>query len=166
VSEVLGEFDCPRQPEGEHLCLADYVAPHDSGRMDVVALQVVTVGTRASEVCEELNRQGLYSEAYYLHGLSVEAAEGLAEVAHQHIRQEWGIGATQGKRYSWGYPAIPDLGDHSLVWRALPVEESIGVSLTESFQLVPEQSTAAIVLHHPACRYFVVRGAAGAVSVY
>lgn len=165
-SQVLGEFECPRQPDGEHLCMADYVAPVDSGRMDVVALQVVTVGTRASEVCEDLNRQGLYSEAYYLHGLSVEAAEGLAEVAHQHIRQEWGIGATQGKRYSWGYPAIPDLSDHALVWRALPVEDTIGVSLTESFQLVPEQSTAAIVLHHPACRYFVVRGAAGAVAVY
>ncbi|MEB3328027.1 MAG: methionine synthase [Candidatus Sericytochromatia bacterium] len=162
----LGSFECPRQPEGEHLCLADYVAEAGSGRMDVVALQVVTVGTEAAELCERLNREGRYGEAYWIHGLSVEAAEGLAEVAHQHIRQEWGIGPGQGKRYSWGYPAIPELGDHALVWRALPVEDAIGVSLTEAFQLVPEQSTAAIVLHHPEAKYFVVRGAAGAVAVY
>ncbi|MEB3197655.1 MAG: methionine synthase [Candidatus Sericytochromatia bacterium] len=165
-TQRLGSFSCPRQPEGEHLCLADYVAPVDSGRLDVVALQVVTMGTQAAELCDRLNREGRYSEAYWIHGLSVEAAEGLAEVAHQHIRQEWGIGPTQGKRYSWGYPAIPDLDDHALVWRALPVEASIGVSLTEAFQLVPEQSTAAIVLHHPQAKYFVVRGAAGAVAVY
>jgi 5-methyltetrahydrofolate--homocysteine methyltransferase len=163
---VIGRLEAPRQPEGEHLCLADYVASVESGVMDVIGLQVVTMGPGSSEKNEELNKQGLYSEAYFLHGLSVEAAEGLAEVAHQHIRQELGIGPGGGKRYSWGYPAIPDISDHAQLWKIMPVEEAIGVSLTESFQLVPEQSTAAIVLHHPACKYYAVRGAAGAVAVY
>jgi 5-methyltetrahydrofolate--homocysteine methyltransferase len=165
-AKLVGEVDCPRQPEGEHLCLADYVASAESGLMDVIGLQVVTMGPGSSQRCEALNAEGKYSEAFYLHGLSVEAAEGLAEVAHQHIRAELGLGASEGKRYSWGYPAIPDLGDHATVWSLLPVEAGIGVSLTESFQLVPEQSTAAIVLHHPDAKYYVVRGAAGAVSVY
>ncbi|MDB5101112.1 MAG: metH [Cyanobacteria bacterium RYN_339] len=163
---VIGRLEAPRQPEGENLCLADYVASVESGVMDVVALQVVTMGPGSSVKSEELNKQGLYSEAYYLHGLSVEAAEGLAEVAHQHIRRELGLGEGGGKRYSWGYPAIPDVSDHGQVWTIMPVEAGLGVSLTESFQLVPEQSTAAIVLHHPACKYYAVRGAAGAVAVY
>ena len=163
---VIGELACPRQPEGEHLCLADYVASVASGVMDVVGLQAVTMGPGSSALVEQLNQAGQYSESYFVHGLSVEAAEGLAEVAHQHLRQELGIGEGQGKRYSWGYPAIPDLGDHATVWRIMPVADAIGVDLTESFQLVPEQSTAAIVLHHPDAKYFVVRGAAGAVAVY
>ena len=108
-----------RQPEGEHLCLADYVSPV-GGPLDVIALQVVTMGPGSSEKCEALNKQGLYAEAYYLHGLSVEAAEGLAEVAHQHIRAELGLGEGGGKRYSWGYPAIPDLADHGKVWSITP----------------------------------------------
>ncbi len=163
---VLTRLEPPRQPDGEHLCLADYVAPIQSGRKDVVALQVVTIGAEASVECESLNARGLYSEAYFLHGLSVEAAEGLAEVAHQHIRAELGIGESTGKRYSWGYPAIPDLGDHGKIWSVLPVETELDVSLTESYQLVPEQSTAAIVLHHPDAKYYMVRGAAGTLAVH
>jgi 5-methyltetrahydrofolate--homocysteine methyltransferase len=165
-TRVLARLDAPRQPEGENLCLADYVAPIDSGKMDVIGLQVVTMGPGSSLKCEELNAEALYSDAYYLHGLSVEAAEGLAEVCHQHIRRELGIGEGQGKRYAWGYPAIPDLADHAKIWSIMPVAQDLGVELTESFQLVPEQSTVAIVLHHPACKYYAVRGAAGAVAVY
>lgn len=165
-AKLLGQFDCPRQPDGEHLCLADYVASVESGVMDVIGLQVVTMGPGSSALCDRLNQEGNYGDAYFIHGLSVQAAEALAEVAHQHIRGELGLGESEGKRYSWGYPAIPDIADHATVWRVLPVAESIGVSLTESFQLVPEQSTAAIVLHHPAAKYYVVRGAAGAVAVY
>ena len=163
---VLSELDCPRQPEGENLCLADYVASVESGVMDVIGLQVVTMGPGSSLLTEKLNQANEYGDSYFIHGLSVEAAEGLAEVAHQHIRGELGLGESEGKRYSWGYPAIPDIEDHGKVWRIMPVAEAIGVSLTESYQLVPEQSTAAIVLHHPQAKYYVVRGAAGAVAVY
>jgi 5-methyltetrahydrofolate--homocysteine methyltransferase len=161
----LTRFDAPRQPEGEHLCLADYVAPVGGDRMDMIGLQVVTVGTGAAETIEKLNAAGLYSEAYFMHGLAVQTAEALAEYAHRFIQKELGIPG-RGKRYSWGYPAIPSLSDHAKVFELLPAEREIGVGITEAFQLVPEASTAAIVLHHPACRYYAVRGAEGAVAVF
>lgn len=161
----LARFDCPRQPEGEHLCLADYVAPLGGDRMDMIGLQVVTVGTEASEATERMNAEGRYSESYFMHGLAVQTAEALAEYAHRHIQAELGIPG-QGKRYSWGYPAIPSLADHAKVFQVLPAEQLIGVGLTEAFQLNPEASTAAIVLHHPACKYYAVRGAEGAVAVF
>ncbi len=153
----VARFSFPRQTQGEYLCLSDYFAPLDSGQVDTVALQVVTVGGEASAEFERLQSADNYSEAYFLHGLGVQAAEATATYVHQHVRRELGIGAEEGKRYSWGYPACPDLDDHQLVWGLLPqAATEIGVSLTESYQLVPEQSTAAIVVHHPDAKYYSV----------
>jgi 5-methyltetrahydrofolate--homocysteine methyltransferase len=122
--------------------------------MDVVALQVVTVGQQATERFDRLQAAGDYTEAYYLHGLAVQTAEATAEYLHRHIRRELRLPEGQGKRYSWGYPAIPDLDDHRVVFDLLPAEGELGMSLTAACQLVPEQSTAAIILHHPQARYF------------
>ncbi len=149
-------FAFPRQPKGKNLCLADYFASVDSGQMDVVAFQVVTVGQAATEKFDALQDAGDYSEAYFVHGLAVQTAEATAEYLHRHIRRELGIAEGQGKRYSWGYPAIPDLDDHAKVFDLLPVEEALGMSLSAAYQLIPEQSTAAILLHHPEARYFNV----------
>ncbi len=161
----LTRFSFPRQPDGERLCLADYFASKESGRMDVVALQAVTVGPGSTQENERMQASGDYSEAYYLHGLSVEAAEALAEYSHRNILRELGLderpATERGKRYSWGYPAIPDLEDHEKVFQVLPISESLGMTLTESFQLVPEQSTLAIVLHHPEAKYYAIRQARG-----
>ena len=150
----LARFHFPRQPSGDFLCLADYFAPLESGKIDVVALQVVTVGQEATDCFDRLQEAGDYSEAYYLHGLAVQTAEATAEYLHRHIRRELGLPEGQGKRYSWGYPAIPELDDHRKVFDLLPAEQELGMSLTSAFQLVPEQSTAAIVLHHPQAKYF------------
>ncbi len=152
-AELL-RFTFPRQESGERLCLADYFAPVDSGRLDVVAFQVVTVGQEATRRFDALQQAGDYSEAYYTHGLAVQTAEAAAEYLHRHIRRELGLAPGQGKRYSWGYPAIPDLEDHAKVFQLLPAEAALGMSLSPAYQLIPEQSTAAIVLHHPAARYF------------
>lgn len=92
-----------------------------------------------------------------MHGLAVEMAEGLAEYTNRLIRQELGLDEQRGRRYSWGYPAIPELEDHVKVFQLLPARETIGVDLTEAFQMVPEQSTAAIVVHHQQATYFAVR---------
>ncbi|MBN1373540.1 MAG: methionine synthase [Anaerolineaceae bacterium] len=154
-SELL-RLNFPRQPEGDHLCLADYFAPQDSGKMDVVSLQVVTVGQNATALFDKMQEQGQYSEAYFIHGLAVQTAEATADYLHEHIRRELGLPAGQGKRYSWGYPAIPELSDHQKVFQLLPVESELGMTLTSAFQLVPEQSTAAIIVHHPAAKYFNV----------
>jgi 5-methyltetrahydrofolate--homocysteine methyltransferase len=147
---------CPRQPDRERLSLADYFVSVDSTRVDVVAFQVVTMGQVASETIEQVQSAGNYSEAYFMHGLSVNMAEGLAEYANRLVRHELGLTGEVGRRYSWGYPAIPDLEDHLKVFQLLPVTASIGVELTGSYQLVPEQSTAAIVVHHPQSSYFAV----------
>ena len=144
----------PRQNQPDGLSLADYFAPVSSGKMDVVAFQVVTVGQEASRRVERLQSAGDYSEAYFTHGLGVQTAEATAEYLHQHIRRELGLDEEQGKRYSWGYPAIPELADHEKVFALLPAESELGMKLTSAFQLVPEQSTAAIIAHHPAARYF------------
>ena len=147
-------FSFPRQPDGAHLCLADYFLPLASRQMDIVALQIVTIGQEASERFERLQGAGNYSEAYFTHGLAVQMAEAAAEYLHHHIRRELNLTPDQGKRYSWGYPAIPDLQDHQLVFQLLPVESELGMSLTSAYQLVPEQSTAAIIIHHPEATYF------------
>ena len=144
----------PRQNQPDGLSLADYFASASSGQMDVVAFQVVTVGQEASRRVERLQSAGDYSEAYFTHGLGVQTAEATAEYLHQHIRRELGLDEEQGKRYSWGYPAIPELADHEKVFALLPAESELGMKLTSAFQLVPEQSTAAIIAHHPAARYF------------
>lgn len=152
----LVRFTFPRQPEGEKLCLADYFAPVESGQMDVVAFQVVTVGESATEKFERLQEEGNYTEAYYVHGLAVQTAEATAAYLHNHIRRELGLDAEQGKRYSWGYPAIPELADHQKVFQLLPAESALKMSLSPAYQLIPEQSTAAIIVHHPQAKYFNV----------
>jgi 5-methyltetrahydrofolate--homocysteine methyltransferase len=124
--------------------------------MDVVALQVVTVGEAATRRVDELQSAGEYTEAYYAHGLAVQTAEAAAEYLHRHIRSELGMAPGQGKRYSWGYPAIPDLQDHAKVFELLPAEAALGMQLSSAYQLIPEQSTAAIIIHHPAAKYFSV----------
>ncbi len=151
----LGRFAFPRQIGDRHLCLADYLRePAGTRASDVIALQVVTVGRGISEWIDELQRAGRYAEAYYLHGFSVQSAEALAEHTHRRIRTDLGLESGRGKRYSWGYGACPDLSQHALVWRLLDVAAELGAELTEAFQIVPEQSTAAIVIHHPQATYF------------
>ncbi len=155
--DALTHFACPRQPYDDHLALSDYFASVDSGKMDVVAFQVVTVGQKATERFDELQAQGDYSEGYFTHGLAVQTAEATAEYLHQHIRRELGIGEEQGKRYSWGYPAIPELEDHKKVFELLPaVTTELGMSLSAAYQLIPEQSTAAIIVHHTQAKYYSV----------
>jgi 5-methyltetrahydrofolate--homocysteine methyltransferase len=154
----IGRFTFPRQEGRDRLCIADYFRSVESGDMDVVALQVVTVGDAASERFQELQLAGEYTEAYYVHGLSVEAAEAVAEWMHRRVRAELRIPAGRGKRYSWGYGACPDLEDHELLFRLLPAERELGMELTSAYQLVPEQSTAAILVHHPQAKYYAVRG--------
>ena len=151
----IARFPFARQRGGEHLCLADYLRePVDGGAADVIALQVVTVGDEPGRRIEALHAAGEYSEAYFLHGFSVQSAEALAEWTHARVRRELGLPEGRGKRYSWGYGACPDLAQHEIVWRLLDVERAIGASLTSAHQIMPEQSTAAIVIHHPRASYF------------
>jgi 5-methyltetrahydrofolate--homocysteine methyltransferase len=156
LAREIARFHFPRQPYGEHLCISDYFATRESGLLDTVALQVVTVGEVATEHHDRLQAESRYSDAYFFHGLAVQAAEATASYVHQEVvRKALGIGREQGKRYSWGYPSCPDLRDHAALVRLLPTAESqLGMTLTESLQWVPEQSTAAIVLHHPDAKYF------------
>ncbi len=140
-------FDFPRSAMEGNLCLSDYF-----GRDDVVAFQSVTVGARVAEIIEKWNAEDLYTDAYYLHGLAVEAAEAMAEWVNRRIKSELKL-AKGGLRYSWGYPSCPDVSQHALVWRLLQPEKS-GMKLTEAGQIIPEQSTAAIVVHHPEAKYF------------
>jgi 5-methyltetrahydrofolate--homocysteine methyltransferase len=161
--QEVTRFHFPRQDERERLCLADYFASVESGKVDVVGLQVVTMGANATEFVDKLQQEGNYAEAYFAHGLGVEMAEGLAEYTNRLIRRELGLKEPEGRRYSWGYAAIPDLSDHEKLFQLLPARESIGVDLTEAFQITPEQSTAAIVVHHPQSSYFAVRAAAEAM---
>ncbi len=149
-------FTFPRQDSGEYLCLADYFALVDSGQLDVVAFQVVTVGQQATERFDQLQAANDYTEAYFTHGLAVQTAEATAEYLHRHIRRELGLAEGQGKRYSWGYPAIPNLADHRKVFDLLPAERELGMRLSPAYQLIPEQSTAAIVVHHPQAKYYNV----------
>ena len=143
-------FEFPRSSREKRLCLADYFGPSDT-----VAFQAVTVGARASAVIDEWNGQDRYSDAYYLHGLAVETAEALAEWAHRRVRADLGLEPGRGLRYSWGYPSCPDIAQHRLVWDLLRPGES-GMTLTDAGQIVPEQSTAAIIVHHPGAEYFVL----------
>jgi 5-methyltetrahydrofolate--homocysteine methyltransferase len=155
ATREIARLTFARQSGGEHLCLADYLREPEDGRgTDVVALQVVTVGRDVSHRIDALQAAGDYSESYFLHGFSVQAAEALASHTHERIRAELGLDADRGKRYSWGYGACPDLSQHALVWELLDAERAIGTELTEAFQIVPEQSTAAIVIHHPQASYF------------
>ena len=153
----IARFNFPRQPYDDHLALSDYYASVESGQMDVVALQVVTVGLEATEKFEKMQAANDYTEAYFTHGLAVQTAEATANYLHDHIRRELGLAEEQGKRYSWGYPAIPELEDHFKVFQLLPgAETELGMSLAESGQLIPEQSTAAIIVHHAKAKYYSV----------
>ncbi len=161
-------FTFPRQPSGKHLCLADFFAPRESGRMDVVAFHLVTMGRRASEYAHELFNRDNYADYLYFHGLSVEGAEALAELWHKRIREELGIAGDdapevtklfrqqyQGSRFSFGYPACPNLEDQAKLFQLLDPAR-IDVELSEEFQLEPEQSTSAIIVHHPEAKYFSI----------
>ena len=143
------EFDFPRSTKSEHLCLTDYF-----GDGDIVAFQSVTVGNKVAEIIELWNKEDKYADAYYLHGLAVEVAEALAEWINQKMKSELNL-EQGGLRYSWGFPSCPDVSQHQLVWKLLQPEKS-GMTLTESGQIIPEQSTAAIVVHHPQAKYFVL----------
>lgn len=150
-------FTFPRQPAGEYLCISDYYEPVNGRGVDVCQLQVVTVGAAADEKFAKLQANDEYTEAYYFHGLAVQTAEATANYMTYLVRNQLGIGRNQGKRYSWGYPACPDLDDHQIVWSLMPaIAEELGVTLTDSYQLVPEQSTAAIFTHHPDAKYYAV----------
>lgn len=154
--QEVTRLHCPRQSDRARLSLADYFTSTESSRMDVVPLQVVTMGSAASETMQRLQDANNYAEAYYVHGIAVNMAEGLADYTNRLICQELKLSENAGRRYSWGYPAIPDLEDHLKVFQLLPASQAIGVELTESYQLVPEQSTAAIIVHHPQSSYFAV----------
>jgi 5-methyltetrahydrofolate--homocysteine methyltransferase len=143
----------PRQPKHDRICLTDFFRPVDSGERDVVALQGVTVGPEVTELIEKLEQDGEFAEQLFTHGLGVQAAEGLAEWLHAEIRRGYGIELDQGRRYSWGYPACPDQSEHEKVWRLLGLEQ-IGMTLSGGYAVMPEQSTVAIVAHHPQAVYF------------
>jgi 5-methyltetrahydrofolate--homocysteine methyltransferase len=162
-------FDFPRQRRDRRLCLADYFRPLSSGERDVVAFTVVTMGRAASEATARLFAADRYREYLELHGVTVEMAEALAEYWHKRIREELGIAdqdaddleqlfdlGYRGARYSFGYPACPDLEEQTKIFELLQPER-IGVELSEEFQLHPEQSTSAIVVHHPEAIYFNAR---------
>ena len=161
-------LEFPRQPKGKRLCLADYFASKDSGRMDTVAFSLVTVGRKASEHAQQLFKNDSYSDYLYFHGLGVETAEALAEYWHKRVREELGIAGGdakeirklfqqgyQGSRFSFGYPACPNLEDQTKIFELLDPSR-IEVTLSEEYQLEPEQSTSAIVVHHPEARYFSI----------
>jgi len=143
-------FEFPRSSKEKHLCLTDYF-----GQNDVVAFQAVTVGNKVTEVIDQWNKDSEYTDAYYLHGLAVETAEALADWINLRIKNELKIGIKRGLRYSWGYPSCPDISQHHLVWKILDPTKS-GMTLTESGQIIPDQSTAAIIVHHPEAEYFVL----------
>jgi 5-methyltetrahydrofolate--homocysteine methyltransferase len=159
-------FSFPRQRRDRHLCLADFFRPRSSGEVDVVGFHLVTVGPKISDATAELFAKDAYRDYLELHGLSVQLAEALAEYWHARVRGELGLAAFdppdlagvlrvgyRGCRYSFGYPACPDLEDRAKVVRLLRPER-IGVTLSEEFQLAPEQSTDALIAHHPEAKYF------------
>lgn len=168
-STELLRFTFPRQKEGRRLCISDFFARAGSGKTDVLGLSLVTIGAKASIETQRLFEAGEYTRYLYLHGLSVETAEALAEYHHKKMREELGIGGEdsphirdlfhqkyQGSRYSFGYPACPNLEDQTKLFKLLDPETNVGVRLTSGFLLEPEQSTSAIIVHHPAAKYFVV----------
>jgi 5-methyltetrahydrofolate--homocysteine methyltransferase len=153
----LGRFEFPRQDRHDRLCISDYLRPAGD-RSDVIALQIVTAGAAATQHVDALQAAGEYSEAYFAHGLAVEAAEGLAEYVHRRLLADLGLEPGRGRRYSWGYPACPDLEQHELVLQLLaPATTELGIELSPAYQFIPEQTTAAIVIHHPQAVYFSAR---------
>ncbi|MFW5947640.1 MAG: vitamin B12 dependent-methionine synthase activation domain-containing protein, partial [Gemmatimonadota bacterium] len=158
-------FEFPRQPDRERLCLADYFRPGadrpgDGGvatatkPADYVGFLLVSVSESLLEESTSKMKGGDYTEGYYLHGFGVRLAEAAAEWVHRRMRQEWGLDEDRGLRYAWGYPACPDHTQHAILYELLPAREELGMELTEAGALVPELSTAAIVVHHPEAKYF------------
>ena len=143
----------PRQPRHDRICLADFYRPVGSGEIDVVALQAVTAGEEVTELMAKLEADGEFAEQLFVHGLGVQTAEGMAEWMHSRVRADLGIEQAQGRRYSWGYPACPEQSEHEKVFRLLDAP-SIGLRLSGGFAVEPEQSTLAIVAHHPQAVYF------------
>jgi 5-methyltetrahydrofolate--homocysteine methyltransferase len=152
LDRIVARWTFPRQPDRQHLCLSDYFRPASEGR-DLAALQVVTVGPEATRRIEQYQSKGDYTDAYYLNGFADSLAEGLAEWTNRRIRHELGLPVTRGLRYSWGYPACPDLSQQVDVLHLLNAEQ-LDIHLSAGNQLIPEQSTAAIVVHHPSAVYF------------
>ncbi|MGJ3237417.1 MAG: methionine synthase [Anaerolineae bacterium] len=153
----IARFSFPRQDAGSFLCISDYYEPINGRGVDVVELQAVTVGAEADRYFETLQSSDQYTEAYFFHGLAVQAAEATANYMTNLVQGQLGLVKGQGKRYSWGYPACPDLADHEIVWALMPqIEAELGLSLTESYQIIPEQSTVAIFAHHPDAKYYSV----------
>ena len=144
-------FDFPRSSKEKHLCLTDFF-----GENDIASFQSVTVGSRVTEIIDRWNKENMYTDAYYLHGLAVETAEALADWVNLRIKNELGIGSKRGLRYSWGYPSCPDISQHKLVWKILDPVKS-GMGLTESGQIIPDHSTGSdFTVHHPEAEYFVL----------
>jgi 5-methyltetrahydrofolate--homocysteine methyltransferase len=161
-----GRFTLPRQDKDGGICVADFFRDIDSGERDVLGMQLVTAGQTVADVAREWFAKDRYQDYLYLHGLGVEIAEALAEYMHKRIRSELGFGheddrdikkllkqGYRGSRYSFGYPAVPRLEDQKLLLELLGAQ-AIGIELSEEFQLHPEQSTSAIVVHHPQAKYF------------
>ena len=143
----------PRQPRHDRICLADFYRPLTSGEPDVVALQAVTAGDQVTELMAQLEADGEFAQQLFVHGLGVQTAEGMAEWLHARVRGELGLPSTQGRRYSWGYPACPEQSEHEKVFALLDAP-AIGLRLSGGYAVEPEQSTLAIIAHHPQAVYF------------
>ncbi|HWW90047.1 MAG TPA: homocysteine S-methyltransferase family protein [Solirubrobacteraceae bacterium] len=159
----LTRFVCPRQPKGDRICLADFFRPAADRdpptpppELDVIAVQAVTVGSEVTELMARLEAEGEFAEQLFVHGLGVQTAEGLAEWLHYEVRGMLEIPATQGRRYSWGYPAVPEQSEHLKVQKLLDLSQ-IGMTITDGYAPDPEQSTLALVAHHPQAIYFGTR---------
>ena len=150
---VLERFVCPRQPGHDRICLADFYRPKDSGELDVIPFAAVTVGDEVTELMAKLEKDGEFAEQLFVHGLGTQTAEGLMEWLHSVIREQLGIAPGQGRRYAWGYPAVPEQSEHEKLWRILDAP-SIGMRLSGGYAVEPDQSTVAIVAHHPQAEYF------------
>ncbi len=164
----LTRFVCPRQPKGDRICLADFFRPavgpdgepsregKPPAELDVIAVQAVTVGSEVTELMAKLETDGEFAEQLFVHGLGVQTAEGLAEWLHWKAREMLSIPSTQGRRYSWGYPAVPEQAEHLKVEKLLDLKQ-IGMEISDGFAPIPEQSTLALVAHHPQAIYFGTR---------
>ncbi len=156
----LTRFTCPRQPKGDRICLADFFRPAFDGappeELDVIAVQAVTVGSEVTELMARLEAEGEFAEQLFVHGLGVQTAEGLAEWLHWRVREMLAIDPAQGRRYSWGYPAVPEQSEHLRVDELLGLSQ-IGMRITDGYAPDPEQSTLALVAHHPQAIYFGTR---------
>ena len=154
---IIARFPLPRQPVEDGLCLSDYLPAQAQKETGLISFQVVTVGKYATQKINSLFEEGNYVEGYFAHGLAAQFAEATADYVHARIRAELGLKKNQSRRYSWGYEPIPDLAQHKTLFELIPAREKLGMDLTSANQLIPEQSTAAMVIHHEQARYFRIR---------